>query len=65
MAGNVLASSLFCQAMLLQLPSSVLLLTRWLWGYLPVRMLARLGQHSGLATNYSGSNNNNSSSNSV
>ena len=51
-AGKVCPSSLFCQTALLQFPSSVLLMTWWLCGYLPVRMLARLGQHSGLATNW-------------
>ncbi|KAG7260421.1 hypothetical protein CRUP_034971 [Coryphaenoides rupestris] len=35
MAGKVRGSRLFCQATLLQFPSSVLLTTWWLCGYLP------------------------------
>lgn len=49
-AGKLSGSWVFCHAVLLQLPSNVLFTTWWLWGYLPVRILALLGQQRGLAT---------------
>lgn len=49
-AGNVCGSWIFCQDVLLQFPSNVLLTTWWLCGYFPVRMLALLGQQRALGT---------------